>query len=74
MHSPAATVPSEAGARFAQTEDVVHSESCNTEFPASIPELVLALIDAHLGAFAHDDDGVRAALADGPLARIQLNR
>ncbi len=39
--------------------------------PASVSELVLTLIDAHLGAFAHNDDGVRAALADGPLARCQ---
>lgn len=39
--------------------------------PASIPELVLTLIDAHLGAFAHNDDGVRATLADSPLARCQ---
>lgn len=39
--------------------------------PASISELVLTLIDAHLGAFTHNNDGVRAALADGPLARCQ---
>lgn len=39
--------------------------------PASVPELVLTLIDAHLGTFAHNNDGVRAALADSPLARCQ---
>lgn len=39
--------------------------------PASISELVLTLIDAHLGTFAHNNDGVWAALADGPLARCQ---
>ncbi len=39
--------------------------------PASISELVLTLIDAHLSAFAHNNDGVRAALADCPLARCQ---
>lgn len=39
--------------------------------PASVTELVLALVDSHLGAFTHNNDGVRAALADGPLARCQ---
>lgn len=39
--------------------------------PASVSELVLTLVDAHLGAFTHNNDGVRAALADGPLAWCQ---
>lgn len=39
--------------------------------PASISELVLTLIDAHLSTFAHNNDGVRATLADSPLARCQ---
>ncbi|KAJ4938097.1 hypothetical protein JOQ06_002723, partial [Pogonophryne albipinna] len=51
------------------TEDCPFSQ--RRTVPASIPELVLTLIDAHLGAFAHNNDGVRAALADGPLARCQ---
>lgn len=39
--------------------------------PAAVPELVLTLIDAHLSAFAHNNDGVRATLTDSPLARRQ---
>lgn len=39
--------------------------------PAAIAELVLTLVDAQLRALPNDDDGVRAALADGPLARRQ---
>lgn len=35
--------------------------------PAAVPELVLALIDAELGALADDDDGVGATLAEGSL-------
>lgn len=35
--------------------------------PPAVPELVLALVDAQLGAFADDDDGVGATLAEGPL-------
>lgn len=35
--------------------------------PAAIAELVLALVDAQLGAFADDNDGIRASLAKSPL-------
>lgn len=51
------------------TEDCPFSQ--RRAVPASISELVLTLIDAHLGAFADNDDGVWAALADGSLARSQ---
>lgn len=39
--------------------------------PAPVAELVLALVDAQLGALANDDDGVRATLAEGPLTGCQ---
>lgn len=39
--------------------------------PAPVAELVLALVDAQLGALADDDDGVRATLAEGPLTGCQ---
>lgn len=39
--------------------------------PAAVAELVLTLIDAQLGAFADDDDGVGATLAEGSLTRSQ---
>ena len=35
--------------------------------PPAVAELVLALIDAQLGALADDDDGVGATLAEGSL-------
>lgn len=39
--------------------------------PPAVAKLVLTLIDAQLGALPHHDDGIRAALADGPLTRGQ---
>lgn len=51
------------------TEDCPFSQRGTV--PASISKLVLTLIDAHLGAFTYNDDGVWATLADGPLARCQ---
>lgn len=51
------------------TEDCPFSQ--RRTVPTSISKLVLTLIDAHLGAFTHNNDGVWATLADGPLARCQ---
>lgn len=39
--------------------------------PAAVAELVLTLVDAQLGTFADDDDGIGAALAEGSLPRGQ---
>lgn len=39
--------------------------------PAAVAELVLTLVDAQLGTFADDDDGIRATLAQGSLTRGQ---
>lgn len=39
--------------------------------PAAIAELKLTLVQAHLGAFSYDYDGVRPALADCPLSGSQ---
>lgn len=36
--------------------------------PASVPELKLTLVDAHLCSFSYHDDGVRTTLADDPLS------
>lgn len=36
--------------------------------PASVPELKLALVDAHLCSFSYNDDGVWSTLADDPLS------
>lgn len=39
--------------------------------PAAVPELKLALIDAHLHSFSYDYNGIRATLADDPLSRCE---
>lgn len=39
--------------------------------PPAIPELVLAFVDAQLGALADDDDGVGPRLTEGPLTGRQ---
>lgn len=35
--------------------------------PAAVAELVLTLVDAELGAFANDNDGIGATLTEGSL-------
>lgn len=39
--------------------------------PAAVAELILTLVDAQLGAFADDDDGIGASLTEGSLTRGQ---
>lgn len=66
-HSEQARQPGANGLTYSQLLSKDRPLAQGRAVPAAVAELVLTFVDAELGAFADDDDGVGATLTEGPL-------